>query len=576
MFVDLVDMVRSRADSQGDETVFRFLLDGEADELPFSYGELDRQARALAVRLQQEGRPGDRVVILMAPGAEFVVAFVACMYSGLIAVPAFLPDVMNAERSVPRLRAIAQDAEAVCILTDELFATFREQLWSVAPDLARTPWLLAGEAIRTGDPEAWSDPGLGGEAIAFIQYTSGSTALPKGVVLTHGNLLANSEVIKSKCFVDGEFSGVSWLPPYHDMGLIGGVLQPLYQGRPMVLMSPMDFLARPLRWLQAITKYSATVSPAPNFAFELCVRRIAPEQREGLDLSSWRVAFNGAEPIRPSTLERFEEAFGPYGWRGQTMLPCYGLAESTLIVSGHGPELPAVVTPFDRDALGKGEARPAAETETVERLVACGGTEPLHDIRIVDPDSAVELDDGEIGEIWLSGPSVGRGYWGRRRQTREIFEARLDSGEGPFLRTGDLGFFHDGELYVAGRIKDLIIVRGRNLYPQDIEGLVEKVPGVRAGCVAAFAVAADDGATDALAVVAEVDEAKLGDPSAAAVAIRSAVTEHYQVAPAVVTLIRPRSLAKTSSGKVQRHAAKRALEEGALDAVLAWPPESDR
>lgn len=324
MFVDLVDMVRSRADSQGDETVFRFLLDGEADELPFSYGELDRQARALAVRLQQEGRPGDRVVILMAPGAEFVVAFVACMYSGLIAVPAFLPDVMNAERSVPRLRAIAQDAEAVCILTDELFATFREQLWSVAPDLARTPWLLAGEAIRTGDPEAWSDPGLGGEAIAFIQYTSGSTALPKGVVLTHGNLLANSEVIKSKCFVDGEFSGVSWLPPYHDMGLIGGVLQPLYQGRPMVLMSPMDFLARPLRWLQAITKYSATVSPAPNFAFELCVRRIAPEQREGLDLSSWRVAFNGAEPIRPSTLERFEEALGPTAGEVRRCCPATG------------------------------------------------------------------------------------------------------------------------------------------------------------------------------------------------------------------------------------------------------------
>ena len=572
MFVNLVDVVRSRADSQGDDTLFRFLLDGERDELPVSFDDLDRQARALAVRLQQQGSPGDRVVILMAPGPEFVVAFVACLYSGLIAVPAFLPDVMNAQRSVPRLRAIAQDAEAVCILTDDLFVAFRDQLWSVAPDLARTPWLLAGEAIRTEDPDQWSDPNLDGAAVAFIQYTSGSTALPKGVVLSHANLLANSELIKAKSSLDGEFVGVSWLPPYHDMGLIGGVLQPIYQGRPMVLMSPMDFLAKPLRWLQAITRYSATASPAPNFAFELCVRRITPEQRQGLDLSSWRVAFNGAEPIRPSTLERFAEAFGPYGWRSETMAPCYGLAEATLLVSGHGPERSTVVTAFDRDALAKGEARPAAETESVERLVACGPAGLDHDIRIVDPDSFSQLDDGDIGEIWLSGPSVGRGYWGRRRQTRENFGAMLGNGEGPFLRTGDLGFFHDGELYVAGRIKDLIIARGRNLYPQDVERLVEEVAGVRAGCVAAFAIAAVDGATDALAIVAEVDETKLeGDASAAVGKMRAAVTEHYQVAPAAVVLIAPRSLAKTSSGKVQRHAAKRALEEGTLNQVLTWP-----
>lgn len=571
MFGNLVDMVRSRADSQGDDTAFRFLLDGEQDELPYTFGELDRQARALAVRLMQEGQPGDRVVILMAPGPLFVVAFVACLYSGLIAVPAFLPDILNAERSVPRLRAIAQDAEAVCILTDDLFVTFRDQLWSVAPDLARTPWLLAEEAVRSGDPEAWSDPGISAGTVAFIQYTSGSTALPKGVVLTHSNLLANSELIRRQCYLDGGFNGVSWLPPYHDMGLIGGVLQPLYQGRPMALMSPMDFLAKPLRWLQAITRYSANTSPAPNFSFELCVRRIPPEQREGLDLSSWRVAFNGAETVRPSTLERFDEAFGPYGWRPETMLPCYGLAEATLFVSGHGPEQPAVVTAFDRDALATGKARSVDRTVAHELMVACGEAEPLHDIRIVDPDSCEEIAAGEVGEIWLSGPSIGQGYWGRRRQTEEIFGATLDTGEGPFLRTGDLGFFHDGELYVAGRIKDVIIVRGRNIYPQDIEVLAEAVPGVRAGCVAAFAVATEDGSTDGLAVVAEVNEAKMGDGHDVVAAIRSAVTEQYQVAPSTVVLIRARTLAKTSSGKVQRHAAKRSLEEGTLDQVLGWP-----
>lgn len=575
MFANLVDMVRGRADARGDDTVFRFLLDGEHDELPYSYGELDRQARALAVRLAEEGRPGDRVVILMAPGPSFVVAFVACLYSGLIAVPAFLPDVMNAERSVPRLRAIAQDAEAVCIVTDDLFLTFREQLWAVAPDLARTPWLLADEAMRDADPDAWSDPGISGDSVAFIQYTSGSTALPKGVVLTHANLLANSELISAICRLDGEFSGVSWLPPYHDMGLIGGVLQPLYQGAPMVLMSPMDFLARPRRWLQAISDHSATVSPAPNFAFELCVRRIPPEQREGLDLSSWRVAFNGAEPVRVATLERFAEAFAPCGWRPETMVPCYGLAEGTLLVSGHGPERSTVITAFDRDALAKGEARPADDPNSAEQLVACGGPGEGHDLRIVEPDTSAEVSDGDIGEIWLSGPSVGRGYWGRRRQTREIFGATLEGGDGPYLRTGDLGFLHDDELYVAGRIKDLIIVRGRNLYPQDLEGLAEGVPGVRAGCVAAFGIATDDESTDALAVVAEVNEATLGDPEAAVAAIRSAITEQYQVSPSRVALIRARTLAKTSSGKVQRHAAKAGLEADTLDEVLTWPARNN-
>jgi acyl-CoA synthetase (AMP-forming)/AMP-acid ligase II len=571
VFANLAQMVRERADDRPDDIAFWFLLDGEDDELPYTYGELDAQIRTLASRLMAESRPGDRVVILMAPGPLFVVAFMASVYAGLIAVPAFLPDVMNADRSVPRLRAIAQDAEAVMIVTDELFVSFRDQLWSVAPDLARTPWLTVEEALAGGDPDAWTDPGSGRDDVAFIQYTSGSTSLPKGVVLTHGNLLANLALIYDHCHDDGNYVSVSWLPPYHDMGLIGGILQPLYQGLPGVVMSPMDFLAKPRRWLQAVTKYGGTISPAPNFAFELCVRRVPPEQREGLDLSTWRHAFNGAEPVRPSTLERFAEAYEPYGWRPTSMLPCYGLAEATLFVSGHGHEQPTVVTSFDRDALAKGEARPSEGPDPVERLVACGGIERDHDIRIVDPESLAELDPGQIGEIWLAGPSVGKGYWGRRRQTTETFAAHTAAGDGPFLRTGDLGFFHDGELYVAGRIKDVIIVRGRNIYPQDIELLAEAVPGVRAGCIAAFAVADVDGSTDGLAIVAEVNEATLEDADAAMAAIRTAVTEHYQVTPTNVALIRPRTLGKTSSGKVQRHAAKRSLEEGSLDLVASWP-----
>ncbi|MBS1836260.1 MAG: fatty acyl-AMP ligase [Actinobacteria bacterium] len=568
-------MLRSRAGEQGADTSFWYLLDGDDDVMEITFGSLDSDARSVASRLAQVGGPGDRVVILMAPGPDFLAAFFGCLYAGMIAVPAFLPDMVNIKRSVPRLQAIAQDAEAVAILTDDLFVAFRDELWAVAPDLARTPWILVGDATSSGGDD-WADPGSTQDTTAFIQYTSGSTSLPKGVVLSHGNLLANLELIRASSGGDDPFIGVSWLPPYHDMGLIGGILEPLYRGGQGALMSPLDFLSRPLRWLRAISTYSATTSPAPNFAFELCVRRIAAEDREGLDLSSWKYAFNGAEPVRASTIRRFAEAFEPHGYSQRTMLPCYGLAESTLYVSAKPTgELP-LISRFDRDELAAGRAvsalveepseEPSEEARSVE-LVSCGVGGPLHDIRIVDPDSSAPLEDDRLGEIWLAGPSVGHGYWGRRRQTAEVFHATTSDGEGPFLRTGDLGFFHDGQLYVAGRIKDILIVRGRNLYPQDLELVAESVPGVRAGCVAAFAVADVDGSTEGVAIVAEVNESTIGDLDAAARAVQAAVVEHYQVAPSEVVFIAPRSLPKTSSGKIQRHAAKRMFEEGSLELV---------
>lgn len=573
MYVSLVDMLRSRAADQGPDIAFWYLLDGEDDVADITFASLDRDSRAVAARLTGVGRAGDRVVILMAPGPDFLAAYFGCLYAGMIAVPAFLPDVINVDRSVPRLRAIAQDAEAVCILSDELFVTFREHLWNLAPDLARTPWVSIEDAIAHGDAGAWSDPGVTDDMTAFIQYTSGSTSLPKGVMLSHGNLLANCELIRSSCAQDDRFIGVSWLPPYHDMGLIGGILTPVYMGRPLALFSPMDFLAKPLRWLTAMTKFQATFSGAPNFAFELCVRRVPEEDRRDLDLSHLESVYNGAEPIRPSTLERFTAAFAPYGYRSSAMRPCYGMAEATLFVtSADEPGAEVVVTAFDRAGLAEGVARAPVDGEPSECLVACGAPAAVQDIRIVDPESSEQLADGAIGEIWIAGPSVGKGYWGRRRQTAEAFDARTAAGDGPFLRTGDLGFFHDGQLYVAGRIKDILIVRGRNLYPQDLEVVAESVPGIRAGCVAAFAVADVDGSTDGVAIVAEVNESALGDPVTAAQAVRAAVVEHYQVAPTEVVFIAPRSLPKTSSGKIQRHAAKRLFEEEALDRVGATPP----
>ena len=568
MFVSLVDMLRSRADEQGDDTSFWYLLDGEDDVADITYASLDRDARAVAARLSEVGRPGDRVVILMAPGADFLAAFFGALYAGLIAVPAFLPDVFNVDRSVPRLRAIAQDADAVCILSDELFVTFREHLWKLAPDLARTPWVSIEEAIAESDAAAWVDTDAKGDTTAFIQYTSGSTSLPKGVMLSHGNLLANSELVRASVQQDDSFVGVSWLPPYHDMGLIGGILQPIYQGRPLALFSPMDFLAKPVRWLRALSKYQATFSGGPNFAYELCVRRVSDEDKETIDLSHWTAAYNGAEPVRPSTLERFAEAFAVCGYRPEAMRPCYGMAEATLFVCASAdPANPPIVTAFDRTGLAEGVARPPVADEPSESLVACGGPALLHDIQIVDPATSKVLPEDTIGELWLAGPCVGQGYWGRRRPTAETCDARTDDGDGAFLRTGDRGIFHDGELYVAGRIKDILIVRGRNLYPQDLELVVESVAGIRAGCIAAFAVADVDGSTDGVAIVAEVNEATIGDLDAAAQAVRTAIVDHYQVSPTEVVFITPRSLPKTSSGKVQRHAARQQFEEGTLERV---------
>lgn len=564
MYESLVDMLRTRAADQGSDLAFWYLLDGEDDVVDITFASLDRDSRAVAARLAEVGSPGDRVVILMAPGPDFLAAYFGCLYAGMIAVPAFLPDVINVDRSVPRLRAIAQDAEAVCILSDDLFVTFREHLWNLAPDLARTPWVSIEDAVAHGDDEAWSDPAVTLDTTAFIQYTSGSTSLPKGVVLTHGNLLANCELIRRSSGGDEPLVGVSWLPPYHDMGLIGGILQPIYRGGQVVLMSPLDFLGRPARWLKAISRYSATSSPAPNFAFELCVRRVTGDDRDALDLSSWKYAFNGAEPVRASTLRRFQEAFGPVGFAATTMLPAYGLAEATLFVSAKPTGEEPLITRFDRDELAAGRAVVSSDESTSVELVACGAAEPLHQILIVEPETCTPLEDGRIGEIWLSGPSIGQGYWGRRRQTAETFAATTSDGDGPFLRTGDLGFFHGGQLHVAGRIKDLLIVRGRNLYPQDLELVTESVAGVRAGCVAAFAVADVDGSTEGVAIVAEVNEATIGDLDEAEQAVRSAVLEHFQVAPAEVVFIVARTLPKTSSGKIQRQAAKQLLEEGSL------------
>ena len=561
-------------------------MDGENEELNITYAELDRKARALGAWLLSEGMAGKRVLLLYPSGLDFIAAFMGCLYGGAIAVPAYPP---RKNRSVERIEAIAADAEASVALTTRDEVDRFDALRATAPSLEHLIWKVDSE-LDVAWADRWERPDIDGSTLAFLQYTSGSTGTPKGVMLSHENLLHNSLRIMQAFEITRSQSGVFWLPSFHDMGLIGGILVPLYGGKFNVLMSPVAFLQKPLRWLQAISKYRATISGGPNFAYELCVRKTTPEQRATLDLSSWTLAFNGAEPVRAETIDAFCEAFAPCGFRREAFYPCYGLAESTLMVTGGMKFEPPVVRSFDAASIETGAAvvRPA-NAPAVRRLVGSGRELDGQDVLIVDPQSCEALPPGRVGEIWVSGPSVAQGYWNRGDASAATFGAMLAQSDqsspdqavttwqpnpGPYLRTGDLGFFDNGELFVAGRLKDLIIIRGRNHYPQDIEHAVEEASTlVRAGSIAAFAVDVDG--RERVAVVAEVERGKRepAEVAAAFEAIRKRLATEHELAVEAIVLVRPNSVPKTSSGKIQRHACKRQFLDGTLEVVdqyVSW------
>ncbi|HEX9895814.1 MAG TPA: AMP-binding protein, partial [Gemmatimonadales bacterium] len=410
--------------------------------------------------------------------------------------------------------------------------------------------------------------------LAFLQYTSGSTGIPKGVMLSHSNLLYNSALIAYAFEHTRSASGVFWLPTYHDMGLVGGILQPLYLGRPNILMSPVAFVQKPFRWLQAISRYRGTTSGGPNFAFDLCVRKITPEQRATLDLSSWTVAFCGAEPVRAETLERFADTFAPCGFRSEAFYPCYGLAEATLLVSGGYKTAPPIVRWLDRKSLEADRVVPiAAGAGGARALVGCGQTMPDQQIVITDPNRLIRMPAGQVGEVWVSGPSVAQGYWQRTDETEQTFCAYLqDTGEGPFLRTGDLGFTHHGELFVTGRLKDLMIVHGCNHYPQDIEATAAKShPGVRAGWGAAFTV--EEGSGQKLVIILELERRQRAEAARVIEAIRRDVAREHELVVDSIALVRAGSIPKTSSGKIQRYACRDAFLDRSLEVEAEWHRE---
>ena len=565
---NLVELLRRRAGDQPDKLAYTYLVDGETEEVHLTYQELDQKARAIGAWLQGRGMAGERALLLYPPGLDFTSAFFGCLYAGVVAVPAYPP---RLNRPMPRIQAIVADAQATLALTTTTILANIEQRFEHAPDLESLRWLNT-EHLPADLKSEWREPNIAAEKLAFLQYTSGSTSAPKGVMLSHSNLMHNLEVIRGGFQIDQETVGTFWLPSYHDMGFVGGILEPLYIGCSTVLMSPASFLQRPARWLQAITRYKGTVSGAPNFAYELCVEKITPEVRATLDLSSWRVAFCGAEPIRQETLERFAETFEPYGFRRQAFYPCYGLAEATLLVAGGDGPGPPILHTIRRGSLEKNRAIPAdTGDKDAQTLVSSGHALLDQEIAIVDPDDLTRCPPEQVGEIWVSGSSVSPGYWGHPQETERTLQASLaDTGEGPFLRTGDLGFLHDGELFVTGRLKDLIIIRGRNHYPQDIEQTVESSHhAVQPGAGAAFSVDVDG--EERLVIVYELERqhrnASLDEVLAA---IRHVVVERHELAPYAVVLVKPLSIPKTSSGKTQRFACKAGFLEGSLKVKGEW------
>ncbi|MCL2005847.1 MAG: aminotransferase class I/II-fold pyridoxal phosphate-dependent enzyme [Planctomycetaceae bacterium] len=569
---NLVQLAQYRAEIESNEPAFTYLTNGVDNEIVMTYASLDRQARRIAAWLQNRNMFGQRVLLLYPPGLDFIAAYFGCLYAGAIAVPVYPP---RRNRSILRIQSVANSAQAAVALTTEDVIKTVDGMLVEAPSLKNIVW-LATSTLAEGLEEKWVFPSITPETIAFLQYTSGSTGTPKGVILTHGNLLHNSQMIYRGFEHTRTARGVFWLPSYHDMGLIGGIVQPLYCGRPNIIMSPLSFLQKPFRWLAAITRYKGTTSGGPNFAYDLCVRNITEAQIDELDLSSWTVAFNGAEPVLAETMEAFARKFERCGFRYEAFYPCFGLAEGTLIVSGGYVKQRPIIRSLDPKELSVGRAVEVRERRIskVVRYVSSGqALMPDERIAIVDPETCVECPDGIVGEIWVKSPSNAKGYWDSPEATKQIFHAAIsETGESPFMRTGDLGFMVGGELFVTGRIKDLIIVRGVNVYPQDIEMTVQNAaPNLRPLGGAAFMVKDDaEMPQEHLVIVQELDRQFKGEPADVYTAIQKAVALEHEIPVKGIVLIKSGSIPKTSSGKIQHHACRNGFLDGSLKEIDRW------
>jgi acyl-CoA synthetase (AMP-forming)/AMP-acid ligase II/acyl carrier protein len=570
----LLDILSYRAQHQTDRQAYIFLQNGETESGSLTYGELDRQARAIATQIQSW--QGERALLLYPSGLEFITAFFGCLYAGVIAVPVYPP---RRNQNLSRLLSIVNDAQAKIALTSESILKDIDQSWEKQPELSELK-LIATDSLTSSSQEEFSSSLVTPETLAFLQYTSGSTGTPKGVMVTHGNIIHNQKLIQQAFSHSDKTIFAGWLPLFHDMGLIGNVLQPMYLGIPCILMPPVAFLQKPIRWLQAISKYRATTSGGPNFAYDLCVNQIRAAELTGLDLSSWDLAFSGAEPVRAETLKRFGDKFRECGFSYQAFYPCYGMAECTLLATGGNKCQSPVIDEFNAKDIKENLAVKSDVSSLDNRLfVGCGRAHLETTAIIVDPESLTRCQPGKIGEIWIAGGSVAAGYWHRPEITQETFQAFLqDTEEGPFLRTGDLGFSDNEELFITGRLKDLIIIRGRNYYPQDIELTIEKShPALRENSSATFAIDLVEG--EGLVVVCEVERTYLRKLNVDEIvrAIKLALSAEHELDLHGVTLLKTGSILKTSSGKIQRRACKAGFLEDSLNNVVGqWQDNSSQ
>lgn len=604
----MIDVLSWRAELEPDRIAYVFLVDGEVNEVSVTYGELDRQAKCIAAMLQKNHLVGDRCLLIYPPGLEFLAAFFGCLYAGVVAVPVYPP---RKDKDMVRILAVLNNSGCSSVMTISSILERFEKVkadFSIA-ELEQLHWLVSDQTEELRSLETkWQHPEIEGNHLAFLQYTSGSTGLPKGVMVSHGNLIYNQRMLTPSTAHTRDCILVTWLPLYHDMGLIGNIMHPLYIGFKCIFMSPEAFLQKPFRWLDAISRHKATTTGgAPNFAFDFCIHRITPEQREQLDLSSWKFALVGSDTVRHKTLERFIEAFGPYGFRRETFYPAFGLAEATLIVSGGKKEAAPNYFSVDWDALTRHQVKPALPGKKHQVLVGCGQTMLDQKIKIVDPYSLRECAPDKIGEIWVSGKNVSQGYWDNEEQTNKLLKARIKGNQDEaFLRTGDLGFLREGELYITGRVKNLIVIRGRNHYPHDIEATVEaSVKALRAGCSAAFTI--EEKGEEKLVVVAELERRflserrRLGSDGIALDSrqrserrqfnandrgisqpdpdmvldecidsIRQAVAENHGLQTHAIVLIRPVSLPKTTSGKIRRLDCRKQFLDNKLIVIKEW------
>ncbi|PWW53043.1 fatty acyl-AMP ligase [Actinokineospora spheciospongiae] len=563
---DFVGHFRDRVSEQGEKQALIFLADSGSGvtERSFDYPELDRRARRVAAWLAERTEPGDRAMLLFLPGREFMVGFLGCLYAGVVAVPAPMPD--SNGRGVARLAGIARDADVRAVLSEQAVAEAIDA-WVQHSGLAEQVVHTAVDALPEGLEDDWRPVPLTGDSVAFLQYTSGSTSDPKGVMVTHANLLHNEEEIHQAVRSTSETPVCSWLPQFHDMGLIGQLLHPLYMGSTSIFMSPLTFLKRPYLWLWALSEYRAPISVAPNFAFELAVRRVTDEQLATLDLSCVESILNGSEPIQAHTLDAFTEKFAAAGLRDGAVFPCYGLAETTLFVTGSRDG--RVYTDADPKALEQGGI--VASTATDARTLVSSGSAGTLEVRIVDPETHQVLADGRTGEIWVRGGSIAAGYWKQPEKTEETFNAAAITADGAtagYLRTGDIGALLDGELYVTGRLKDMLIVNGRNLYPHDLEHTARQVhAALQTGVGASFVV---DGKPEKLVLVHEIKTSALGDTELADLekAIRAELRAEYDVHLHELVLLPRGGVARTTSGKVRRGSMREKYLAGSLESLL--------